>query len=67
MNVLNEQFTDLGISNEAWLNTIGEEQAAAWARFFAVAADSKPGELEHDRALAAAKKLDAEISANKAA
>jgi hypothetical protein len=45
----------------------GEERVAAWARFFAVAADSNPGELEYDRALAAAKKLDAEIATNKAA
>jgi hypothetical protein len=67
MNVSNDQFTGSGILNQAWLDTIGEERAAAWARFFAVAADSDPGELEYDRALAAAKKLDAEIAANKAA
>ncbi len=53
--------------NQAWLDAIGEERAAAWARFFAVAPDSNPGQLEYDRALAAAKKLDAEIAANKAA
>jgi hypothetical protein len=67
MNVTNDQFTGLGILNQAWLDTIGEERVAAWARFFAVAADSNPGELEYDRALAAAKKLDAEIATNKAA
>jgi hypothetical protein len=67
MNVSNGQFTGSGILNQAWLDTIGEERVAAWARFFAVAADSNPGELEYDRALAAAKKLDAEIATNKAA
>jgi hypothetical protein len=67
MNVSNDQFTGSGILNQAWLDAIGEERAAAWARFFAVAADSNPGELAYDRALAAAKKLDSEIAANKAA
>ncbi len=42
---------------DAVLNTLGEEQTAAWARFYAIEVDSRPGELEYDRALAAAKKL----------
>jgi hypothetical protein len=50
------------------LNTLGEEQTAAWAReeqtaawarFYAIEVDSRPGELEYDRALATAKRLDA--------
>ena len=40
----------------------GEEQAATWARFYAIEADSRPGELEYDRALAAAKKLEAAVA-----
>jgi hypothetical protein len=48
---------------DAVLNTLGEEQAAAWARFYAIEVDSRPGELEYDRALAAAKKLDAAVAA----
>ena len=47
---------------DAVLNTLGEEQAAAWARFYAIGVDSRPGELEYDRALAAAKKLDAAVA-----
>jgi hypothetical protein len=39
-----------------------EEQVAAWARFYAIEADSRPGELEYDRALAAAKRLEAEVA-----
>jgi hypothetical protein len=35
--------------------------AAACARFYAIEVDSRPGELEYDRALAAAKKLGATI------
>ena len=46
-------------TKDALLNTLGEEQAAAWARFYAIEVDSRPGELEYDRALAAAKRLDA--------
>ena len=49
-------------TNDALLNTLGEEQAAAWARFFAIEVDSRPGELEYDRALAAAKRLDAAVA-----
>jgi hypothetical protein len=48
-------------ANEALLNTLGEEQAAAWARFYAIEASSRPGELEYDRALAAAKRLDVAV------
>ena len=47
---------------DAVLNILGEEQAAAWARFYAIEVDSRPGELEYDRALAAAKKLDAAVA-----
>jgi hypothetical protein len=46
-------------SRDGLLNTLGDELAAAWARFYAVEVDSRPGELEYDRALAAAKKLEA--------
>jgi hypothetical protein len=38
-----------------------EEQAAAWVRFYAIEVDSRPGEFEYDRALAAAKRLDAAV------
>lgn len=48
-------------ADEAVFNTLADEQAAAWARFYAIEVDSCPGELEYDRALAAAKRLDAEI------
>jgi hypothetical protein len=60
-----EQHDFLGrsTSTAALLNTLGEERAAAWARFYAIEVDSRPGELEDDRALAAAKRLDAEIVA----
>jgi hypothetical protein len=34
-----------------------------WQPGYAIAADSTPGELEYDRALSAAKNLDAEIAA----
>jgi hypothetical protein len=54
-------FSDDRSSNDALLNTLGEELAAAWARFYAIEVDSRPGELEYDRALAAAKKLEAAI------
>jgi hypothetical protein len=47
---------------DAVLNTLGEEQAAAWARFYAIEVDSRLGELEYDRAPAAAKKLDAAVA-----
>ena len=54
-------FSNDQATNEALLNTLGEEQAAAWVRFYAIEVDSRPGELEYDRALAAAKKLEAAI------
>jgi hypothetical protein len=46
-------------TKDALLNTLGDELAAAWVRFYAIEVDSRPGELEYDRALAAAKKLEA--------
>ena len=48
-------------SRDALFNTLGEELSAAWARFYAIEVDSRPGELEYDRALAAAKKLEAAV------
>ena len=48
--------------SDALLNTLGEQEAAAWVRFYAIEVDSRPGELEYDRALAAAKKLDAAVA-----
>jgi hypothetical protein len=54
-------FSNDRATNDALLNTLGEEQAAAWARFYAIEVDSRPGELEYDRALAAAKRLDAAV------
>ena len=59
MSFANDRTTN--DTNEALLNTLGDEQAAAWARFYAIEVDSRPGELEYDRALAAAKRLDAAI------
>ena len=46
------------LSEEQTATWVREEQAAAWARFYAIEVDSSPGELEYDRALAAAKRLD---------
>ena len=54
-------FPDDRTTKDALLNTLGEELSAAWARFYAIEVDSRPGELEYDRALAAAKKLGATI------
>jgi hypothetical protein len=54
-------FSNDRTANDALLNTLGEEQAAAWARFYAIEVNSRPGELEYDRALAAAKRLDAAV------
>ena len=51
-------FSNDQTTNEALLNTLGDEQAAAWVRFYAIEVDSRPGELEYDRALAAAKRLE---------
>jgi hypothetical protein len=53
LNTLSEEHT------AAWMR---EEQAAAWARFYAIEVDSSPGELEYDRALAAAKRLDTAVA-----
>jgi hypothetical protein len=64
-------FSDDPITDDALLNTLGEEQAAAWmreeqaaawVRFYAIEVDSRSGELEYDRALAAAKRLDAAVA-----
>jgi hypothetical protein len=64
-------FPDDRATNNAPLNTVGEERAAAWVReeraaawvrFYAIEVDSRPGELEYDRALAAAKRLDAAVA-----
>jgi hypothetical protein len=55
-------FSDDRTTKDALLNTLGEELAAAWVRFYAIEVDSRPGELEYDRALAAAKKLEAAIA-----
>jgi hypothetical protein len=63
-------FSNDRTTKDALLNALGEEraaawareeQAAAWARFYAIEVDSRPGELEYDRALAAAKRLDAAV------
>ena len=55
-------FSDDRTTKDALLNTLSEQQTAAWARFYAVEVDSRPGELEYDRALAAAKKLEAAVA-----
>jgi hypothetical protein len=64
-------FSNDRTTNDALLNTLGEEQAAAWvreeqaaawARFYAIEVDSRPGELQYERALAAAKRLDAAVA-----
>ena len=52
MIFLNDQTT-----NEALLNTLGEEQAAAWVRFYAIEVDSRPGEHENVQTRAAAERL----------
>jgi hypothetical protein len=64
-------FSNDRTTEDARLNILGEEQAvtwareeqaAGWARFYAIEVDSRPGELEYDRALAAAKRLDAALA-----
>jgi hypothetical protein len=55
-------FSDDRTANDALLNTLGEELSAAWARFYAIEVNSRPGELEYYRALAAAKKLEAAVA-----
>jgi CelD/BcsL family acetyltransferase involved in cellulose biosynthesis len=52
-------FSDDRTTRDALLHTLGDGLAAAWARFYAIEVDSRPGEPEYDRALAAAKKLEA--------
>jgi hypothetical protein len=64
-------FSNDQTTNDALVYTLGEEQAvawvreeqaAAWVRFYAIEVDSRPGELKYDRALAAAKRLDAAVA-----
>ena len=55
-------FSNDRTTKDARLNTLGDELAAAWVRFYAIEVDSRPGELEYDRALAAAKKLEAAVA-----
>ena len=55
-------FSNDRTTKDALLNNLGQEQAAAWARFYAIEVDSRPGELEYDRALAAAKRLGAAVA-----
>ena len=55
-------FSNHRTTKDAMLITLGEEQMAAWARFYAIEVDSRPGELEYDRALAAAKRLDTAVA-----
>jgi hypothetical protein len=55
-------FSNDRTTKDALLNTLGDELAAAWVRFYAIEVDSRPGELDYDRALAAAKKLEAAIA-----
>ena len=54
-------FSDDRTTNEALLNTLEEELSSAWVRFYAIEVSSRPGELEYDQALAAAKKLEAAV------
>jgi hypothetical protein len=42
-------FSNDQMTNDALLNTLGDELSAAWVRFYAIEADSRPGELEYDR------------------
>ena len=55
-------FLNNRTTNDALLNTLGDELAAAWVRFYAIEVESRPGELDYERALAAAKKLEAAIA-----
>ena len=54
-------FRTIGRRKTHCLNTLGDELAAALMRFYAIEVDSRPGELEYDRALAA-KKLEAAVA-----
>jgi hypothetical protein len=60
--VARPDLSDCDLGHTANLTQEGRGQAAAWARFYAIEVDSRPGELEYDRALAAAKRLDAEVA-----
>lgn len=55
-------FSDDATSVDSLLNTLGEARAAAYARFHAIEVDGRPGELEYDRALADAKRLEAAVA-----
>jgi hypothetical protein len=44
-------FSNDRTTNDALLNTLGDALAAAWVRFYAIEVDSRPGEVEYDRAL----------------
>jgi hypothetical protein len=55
-------FSNDLMTKDALLNTLGDELSAAWARFYAIEVDSRPGKLEYDLALAAAKKLEAAVA-----
>jgi hypothetical protein len=55
-------FSNDRTTNDALLNTLGDALAAAWVRFYAIEVDSRPGELEYDRALDTAKKLEAAVA-----
>jgi hypothetical protein len=55
-------FSDDRTTNDALLNTLGEELSAAWVRFYAIEVNSRPGELEYDQALGAAKELEAALA-----
>ena len=39
-------FSNDRTTNEALFNTLGEEVSAAWARFYAIEVNSRPGELD---------------------
>jgi hypothetical protein len=51
-------------SDDEWRTAqhLGDELAAALVRFYAIEVDSRPGELEYDRALDTAKKLEAAVA-----
>jgi hypothetical protein len=55
-------FSNDRTTKDALLNTLGDELTAAWVRFYAIEVDSRPGELEYDRARAAAKRLEAAVA-----
>jgi hypothetical protein len=55
-------FSNHRTTKDAMLIALGEEQMAAWARFYAIEVDSRPSELEYNRALATAKRLDVAVT-----